>query len=49
VHRQRLPSKCFSISSAEGVLPFSKSAYMFMTQPGVQNPHCEPLPAAIAD
>mmetsp|Transcript_75907 Transcript_75907/g.158287 ORF Transcript_75907/g.158287 Transcript_75907/m.158287 type:complete len:208 (+) Transcript_75907:3455-4078(+) len=49
VQRQRFPSKCCSTSSAEGFLLFSSKAYMFITQPGVQKPHWEPLPAAMAD
>ena len=53
MQRQRLPSKLFSIAAALSDAPPSaaaaaSSADMAPTQPGVQKPHCEPWPSAIA-
>ena len=37
-----VPSKAASISSSEGVELFLMRVYIDMTNPGVQNPHCDP-------
>ena len=52
VHRHKLPSSAFSISSALGMLPLSScllsAAWHAMTMPGVQNPHWLPWYLAMA-
>jgi hypothetical protein len=46
-HRDREPSKAFSISAEVGRGLFLNNVYIDITIPGVQNPHCEPWDLAI--
>eukprot|EP00041_Stephanoeca_diplocostata_P033967 m.1137871 g.1137871 ORF g.1137871 m.1137871 type:complete len:388 (+) comp24437_c1_seq4:2946-4109(+) len=46
VHRHRLPSNASSMSTAVGFGLCCNNAYIDMTMPGVQNPHCDPCPSA---
>lgn len=42
-----IPSNAVSSSSSDGVGLFLRRAYMDITMPGVQNPHCEPCAFAM--
>ena len=49
MHRHKLPPTASSISARVGRPALErKRAYMDMTKPGVQKPHCEPCASAIA-
>ena len=49
VHLHRLPPSASSISSSVGLVFLDlRRAYMDMTKPGVQKPHCEPCACARA-